>query len=106
MFFGVAYYPEHWSEDDWKHDAATIRECGMDGVRIGEFAWSRLEPQEGVFTFGWLDRAIDTLGEAGLRVVLGTPTATPPPWLVHQHPDILPVDARGVQMKNGVRRGP
>jgi beta-galactosidase len=104
MFFGVAYYPEHWSEDDWRRDAANIRECGMDGVRIGEFGWSRMEPEEGVFSFDWLDRAIDTLGEAGLQVILGTPTATPPSWLVHKHPEILPVDANGVQMKNGVRK--
>ena len=55
MFYGVAYYPEHWPEENWTEDAKNIRECGMDGVRIGEFAWSRMEPKEGEFDFEWLD---------------------------------------------------
>jgi beta-galactosidase len=104
MFYGVAYYPEHWPEENWTEDAKNIRECGMDGVRIGEFAWSRMEPKEGEFDFEWLDKAIKILGEAGLKVIIGTPTATPPSWLVHKHPEILPVDGNGMQMKNGVRK--
>ncbi len=104
MFYGVAYYPEHWPEENWGKDAKNIRECGMDGVRIGEFAWCRMEPEEEVFDFDWLDKAIQILGEAGLKIILGTPTATPPSWLIHKHPEILPVDANGIQMKNGVRK--
>jgi beta-galactosidase len=104
MFYGVAYYPEHWPEENWANDAKNIRECGMDGVRIGEFAWCRMEPEEGEFNFDWLDRAIQILGEAGLKIILGTPTATPPSWLIHKYPEILPVDANGIQMKNGVRK--
>lgn len=104
MFYGVAYYPEHWPEENWAKDAKNIRECGMDGVRIGEFAWCRMEPEEDIFTFDWLDRAIQILGDAGLKIILGTPTATPPSWLIHKHPEILPVDANGIQMKNGVRK--
>ncbi|MHA1472037.1 MAG: beta-galactosidase, partial [Promethearchaeota archaeon] len=76
----------------------------MDGVRIGEFSWSRLEPKEGVFDFDWLDKAIKILGDAGLKVIIGTPTATPPSWLVHKHPEILPVNANGIVMKSGVRK--
>ena len=104
MFYGVAYYPEHWPEENWANDAKNIRECGMDGVRIGEFAWCRMEPEENEFDFDWLDRAIQILSEAGLKIILGTPTATPPSWLIHKHPEILPVDANGIQMKNGVRK--
>ena len=104
MFLGVAYYPEHWPEENWANDAKNIKECGMDGVRIGEFAWSRLEPKEGIYNFDWLERAIKILGEAGLKVIIGTPTATPPSWLVHKHPEILPVNAYGIQMKSGVRK--
>lgn len=104
MFFGVAYYPEHWPEENWYNDAQKIKACNFDGVRIGEFAWCRMEPEEGRFDFSWLDRAVNTLGQAGLKVVLGTPTATPPAWLTHKHPEILPVDGNGVQMKPGVRK--
>ena len=64
MFFGVAYYPEHWLEENWVRDAENMRECGMDGVRVGEFSWSRLEPEEGEFDFDWLERAINILGKA------------------------------------------
>ena len=97
---GVCYYPEHWSEDKWAEDAARMRSLGLTYVRIGEFAWGRIEPKRNVFHWEWLDRAIETLGAAGLRVVLGTPTATPPKWLVDAHPDILPVD-----IHSGIARG-
>lgn len=89
---GVCYYPEHWPEAIWADDAQRMRALGLSAVRIGEFAWSRLEPRCGEHDFAWLDRAIDTLGSAGLKVVLGTPTATPPKWLIDRHPEILAVD--------------
>lgn len=89
---GVCYYPEHWPEARWADDARRMRALGLSTVRIGEFAWGRLEPEPGRYDFAWLDRAIDTLGTAGLQVVIGTPTATPPKWLVDAHPDMLPVD--------------
>ena len=101
---GVCYYPEHWPEAQWPADAAAMRETGITFVRIGEFAWSRIEPAPGRFEFGWLDRALDVLGGAGLRVVLCTPTATPPKWLVDAEPDILPVDAHGRTRGFGSRR--
>ena len=74
---GVCYYPEHWPEDIWATDARRMAEAGLSWVRIGEFAWSRMEPKPGHFEWDWLDRAIETLGAAGLKVILGTPTATP-----------------------------
>ena len=76
---------------------------GLTWVRIGEFAWSRLEPQPGQYDWTWLDRAINILGTAGLQVVLGTPTATPPRWLVDQEPDMLAVDIEGRVRKFGAR---
>ena len=97
---GVCYYPEHWPEEMWARDAQRMRELGLTYVRIGEFAWGRIEKSEGQFTWEWMDRAIDTLGAAGLKVVLGTPTATPPKWLCEKYPDILPVD-----IHTGLRRG-
>lgn len=101
---GVCYYPEHWSEARWETDARRMRELGISHVRIGEFAWSRLEPQRDRFEFAWLDRAMDVLHAAGLKIVLGTPTATPPKWLVDAHPDILPYDEQGRVRGFGSRR--
>lgn len=89
---GICYYPEHWPESMWAQDAKEMKELGLRYVRIGEFAWSRIEPNEGKYTFDWLDRAIDTLTSAGLEVIMCTPTATPPKWLIDKYPSILPVD--------------
>lgn len=101
---GVCYYPEHWPEKTWADDARRMAEAGLSWVRIGEFAWSRLEPTPGKLEFEWLDRAIQTLGDAGLQVVLGTPTATPPRWMLDRHPDMLAVDASGQTRIFGSRR--
>lgn len=103
-FLGVCYYPEHWPEERWREDAAKMAAVGLKQVRIGEFAWSRIEPEPGRFDWDWLDRAIETLGAAGLRVMLGTPTATPPKWLIDAHPDILAWDKGGRPRKFGSRR--
>jgi beta-galactosidase len=101
---GVCYYPEHWPEDVWEDDARRMAELGLAYVRIGEFAWSRIEPEPGRFDWAWLDRAVNVLGRHGLKIVMGTPTATPPKWLVDAHPDILPVDASGKVRGFGSRR--
>ena len=92
---GVCYYPEHWPEVMWKQDAADMVKAGITHVRVGEFAWSRFEPEPGTYDFDWLARAIDTLGDAGLKLILGTPTATPPKWLVDKMPDMLPISREG-----------
>ena len=101
---GVCYYPEHWPEAWWAEDARRMREMGITYVRIAEFAWSRIEPAPGRFDWGWLDRALAVLGDAGLHVVMCTPTATPPKWLIDAHPDILPTDAHGRPRGFGSRR--
>ncbi len=102
---GVCYYPEHWPEAWWADDARRMADLGLTYVRIGEFAWSRFEPEPGTWDFGWFDRALDTLGDAGLKVVACTPTATPPKWLIDRHPEILPVDpATGRTRGFGSRR--
>ena len=101
---GTCYYPEHWPREIWGEDAARMAEAGLTWVRIGEFAWSRLEPKPDEYDFAWLDDAISILGDAGLKVVLGTPTATPPRWVVDKHPDMLAVDAEGRTRKFGSRR--
>ena len=101
---GVCYYPEHWPETSWETDAREMRELGLDWVRIGEFAWSKIEPRPGHFEWEWLDRAVSVLGEAGLKVVMGTPTATPPRWMLDKHPDMIAFDVNGRPRKFGSRR--
>lgn len=101
---GTCYYPEHWPEAWWANDAAKMVETGLTWVRIGEFAWSKLEPQPDRFDWGWMDRVIETLGSAGLKVILGTPTATPPRWMLDKHPDMLAHDKEGRVRKFGSRR--
>jgi beta-galactosidase len=104
MHLGVCYYPEQWPQHQWESDARRMAELGISRVRIAEFAWSRMEPEAGRYEWAWLDTAIDTLAKHGLKVILGTPTATPPRWLVERHPEILPVNKDGVTLKFGSRR--
>lgn len=104
MKTGVCYYPEHWPEEQWARDAAHMRKLGLSVIRIGEFAWSRLESHDGTLHLEWLQRALDTLHAEGLSVVLGTPTATPPRWMLDKHPDMLAVDADGRIRDFGSRR--
>lgn len=101
---GTCYYPEHWPEALWPEDAERMVEAGLTWVRIGEFCWSRIEPKEGEFNWDWLDRSIEVLGNAGLKVVLGTPTATPPKWVADKHPDMFAVDIDGKPRGFGSRR--
>lgn len=101
---GVCYYPEHWDESLWAEDARRMREAGITRVRVGEFAWSRIEPEPGRFDWGWLDRAIETLAAEGHGIILCTPTATPPKWLVDRMPDMVPVDRDGRPRGFGSRR--
>lgn len=104
MKLGTCYYPEHWPESCWAEDARRMAANGLKQVRIGEFAWSRIEPESGRMDWGWLDRAIDTLHAAGLEVILGTPTATPPKWLIDTMPDMIAIDEQGRPRGFGSRR--
>ena len=104
MRLGVCYYPEHWPEDWWADDAQRMAAMGLSRVRIGEFAWSRIEPEPGRFDWGWLDRAVETLHSAGLGIIMGTPTATPPKWLVDRTPGMIANDAHGKPRGFGSRR--
>lgn len=101
---GVCYYPEHWGREKVKEDLPRMKALGIRFVRIGEFAWSRIEPNPGEFSWDWLDEVLNEAYTLGLQIVLGTPTATPPKWLVDQYPDILPVDWEGRTREFGSRR--
>ncbi|MEU1048245.1 beta-galactosidase [Streptomyces sp. NPDC005897] len=95
ILFGGDYNPEQWPEETWPEDVRLMRAAGVNSVTLGVFSWSRLEPRPGVHDFAWLDRLMDLLHEGGIGVVLATPTASPPPWLGHLHPETLPRDADG-----------
>ncbi len=101
---GVCYYPEHWPRSTWADDARRMHQAGIRLVRIGEFAWSRLEPEPGRLELDWLDEALETLAAARLQVVMCTPTATPPRWLVERMPDMLAIDEHGRPRRFGSRR--
>ena len=101
---GVCYYPEQWPEVMWAEDARQMRELGINWVRISEFAWSRIEPEFDQFNWEWLDSAIETLAGEGLKIILCTPTATPPRWMLDRHPDMLAADENGHHRKFGSRR--
>ena len=101
---GVCYYPEHWPKELWVEDYKRMVEMGFSTIRVGEFAWSLFEPNEGEFQFDFFDEAIDLAHEHGLKVVFGTPTATPPAWITHKYPEVLNVSKEGIQYQHGQRR--
>lgn len=103
MRIGVYYYPEAWPERQWERDIANIKKLGLEFVHMGEFAWAFMEPQEGKFDFEWLEKNVQLSAKHGLKVVLCTPSATPPAWLVRSHPETLMVDERGRRMNHGSR---
>ena len=101
---GVCYFPEHWDPADWGEDARMMAEIGIDFARIGEFAWGVIEPEPGRIDLDWMQDSLDLLHEHGIDVVLCTPTATPPKWLVDSMPDMLATDHDGAIRGFGSRR--
>ncbi len=104
MVLGTCYYPEHWPESLWKEDLERMLECGIRVIRIAEFAWSKAEPYEGVFTWEFFDRFLDLAREKGMKVIFCTPTATPPAWLTEKYPEVLNGTIDGVLFRHGGRR--
>ncbi|TLS51555.1 beta-galactosidase [Paenibacillus antri] len=104
VWLGVCYYPEQWPREMWEDDFRRMRELGFDVVRMAEFAWSTMEPEEGVFRFGLFDEALDLAHRYGLKAILGTPTATPPAWLTERYPEVLNATQAGVPYRHGQRR--
>ena len=101
---GVYYYPEHWDQSQWDRDLKKIAEMGFEFTHFGEFAWAQLEPQEGVYDFKWLDKAVEIAAKYKLKIIMCTSTATPPVWLVRQHPDILATYEDGTKTDHGSRQ--
>ena len=101
---GAYYYPEHWDESQWERDLKKMAEMDFEFTHFAEFAWAQLEPEEGVYDFSWLDRAVALADKYNLKVVMCTSTATPPVWLVRKHPDILKQHENGTSMDHGSRQ--
>ena len=104
LLYGGDYSPDQWPEDVWPEDVRLMRAAGVNLVSLGIFAWSRLEPKAGTFDFDWLDRIMNMLHEGGVSVDLATATASPPPWLSHAHPEMLPMLADGTMLWPGGRQ--
>jgi beta-galactosidase len=103
MYFGVAYYPEHWPEERWRVDAQLMQEAHINGVRMGEFAWSKIEPHEGEYHFEWMDQAVEWMGSHGIQTMMCTCSRTPPPWVFHKYPEIRNTRSDGKQANYGHR---
>lgn len=104
MTMGVCYYPEHWEESLWEEDLDRMLHTGITVVRIAEFSWNKVEQEEGRFEFGFFDRFLDLCEEKGMKVIFGTPTATPPAWLTEKYPEVLNATKDGVLYRHGGRR--
>ena len=104
IFHGVCYYPELWPEAEMTRDIGEMKRLGINLVRIGEFGWSTMEPDEGAIDLSFWQRVMDRLHEAGMVVVFCTPTATPPIWLTHSHPERCFRNAAGQVMLHGSRQ--
>lgn len=103
LLLGAAWYPEQWPESRWNADLDLMQKAHMHVVRVGEFAWTALEPAEGKYELGWLEHAINLAGQHGIYVILGTPTAGPPVWMATKYPDILITQANGKQYTGSTR---
>jgi beta-galactosidase len=104
LLLGVDYYPDQTPESLWEEDCRMMAELGFTNVRIAEFAWGLMEPSEGKFDFAWLKRAVNVLHKHNIAVILGTPSAAPPPWLSAKYPDIVEVNDKGERLHPGGRR--
>jgi beta-galactosidase len=102
--YGAAYYAEYTPTDRLDEDIRLMKEAHLTVVRVGESTWSLFEPQDGQFEFAWMDRIIDALHKAGIKVILGTPTYSIPSWLAAEHPEVLSQTWDGGQSHYGIRQ--
>ena len=95
ILFGVAYYDEYSPYDRLDEDVRMMKQAGITVVRIAESTWSTEEPKEGVFDFSHVDRVLNAMDKAGIKVIVGTPTYAIPTWLAREHPEVLAITPKG-----------
>jgi beta-galactosidase len=100
---GIYYYPEHWPESQWERDIKKISEMGFEFVHLAEFAWFKMEPEEGKFNFAWLDKVVNLCAKYKLKVLMCTPSATTPTWMRIHYPETFIMDGHYIRAENGTR---
>lgn len=104
MTMAVCYYPEHWDKTLWEDDLNRMLDVGITVIRIAEFAWSLFEPEEGRFQFDFFDEFLELCLEKKMKIIMGTPTATPPAWLTEKYPEVLNCNIEGIPYRHGGRK--
>ena len=104
ILYGVSYYHEYMPYERLEKDVQLMQDAGLSVVRVGESTWSLFEPEEGRFEFAWMDRIIDRMQKAGIKVILGTPTYSIPAWLAKKHPEIFVERLDGSKSSYGIRQ--
>ena len=104
VLYGAAYYHEYMPYDRLDKDVSLMQQAGLSVVRLGESTWSLWEPSDGHFEYAWMDRVVDAMGKAGIRVMMGTPTYSIPTWLYHAHPEVLARPLGGAKTFYGMRQ--
>jgi beta-galactosidase len=104
VYYGAAYYHEYMPEERLEKDVELMKKAGVTVVRIGESTWSSWEPRDGQFEYGYIDRVVEAMHKAGIKVILGTPTYSIPPWLYYKHPEILVTHLDGRKATYGIRQ--
>lgn len=104
VLYGAAYYHEYEPYERLDQDVAMMKKAGFSVVRMGESTWSLWEPEDGHFTYAWMDRVVDAMGKAGIKVIMGTPTYSLPVWMYHEHPEILARPLGGAPQFYGMRQ--
>lgn len=103
LLLGAAWYPEQWPESRWAADVELMQKAHLHVVRVAEFSWTALEPEEGKYDLDWLERAVNLAGQHGIYVIMGTPSAGPPVWMATKYPDILVTDETGKRYTGSTR---
>ena len=104
VLYGAAYYHEYMPYERLDQDVALMQQAGFTVVRMGESTWSLWEPADGHFEYAWMDRVVDAMGKAGIKVIMGTPTYSIPTWLYHAHPEVLARPLGGAKTFYGMRQ--
>jgi beta-galactosidase len=104
LWLGSAWYPEQWPEARWEEDLRLMKAHGANVVRIGEYGWARMEPAEGEYDLDWLVRAVRLAAKYDIKVVVGTPSDTPPAWMTAKYPDVVQIRSDGTPVAHGMRR--